>query len=389
MHLERLALTDFRSYAEATLELGPGVRVLVGPNAQGKTNLLESIYYLATGSSHRVTSDVPLVRHGAEAGVIRAVARTGEDARELSIELELRPRGRNRARLNGQPQPRFRDAIGALRAVLFAPEDLTLVRGDPSDRRRFLDDLLAQRRPAYASARQEYDRVLRQRNQLLKDARRRGGAPDTTLADWTEALVRTGAPLLAARVAVVHALAGPANAAYAELLAGPPEPEAADDVTLAYELSSGRTVTGDPAGGVPHPAELADELREALAACATEERDRGLTLVGPHRDELALAVGELPAKGYASHGESWSLALALKLASREVLGEVGDEPIVLLDDVFAELDDQRRQRLAERCAGFGQVIVTAAVDADVPLEGTRYGVRAGSVRASSGGEEVA
>ena len=389
MHLEGLALNDFRSYTDAALELGPGVRVLVGPNAQGKTNLLESVHYLATGGSHRVTSDVPLVRHGCDAGVIRAVARTGEDARRVSIELELRPGGRNRARVNGQPQPRFRDAIGVVRAVLFAPEDLALVRGDPSDRRRFLDDLLAQRRPAYVVARQEYERVLRQRNRLLKDARRRGGAPDLSLADWTDALVRAGCTLLAARVAVVHALAGPADRAYAELLSGTPEPEAADHVTLAYELSSGRTVTADPLGGVPDPRELADELRVALDARGPEERERGLTLVGPHRDDLVLSVGALPAKGYASHGESWSLALALRLASGEVLAEVGDEPIVLLDDVFAELDDRRRERLAARCAAFEQVLVTAAVDADVPLAGPRYRVRGSAVTRVAQGEEVA
>ncbi len=389
MHLEALALNDFRSYTEETLDLGPGVRVLVGPNAQGKTNLLESVYYLATGTSHRVTSDVPLVRHGCDAAVIRAQARTGEDTRRVSIELELRPGGRNRARVNGQPQPRFRDAIGVVRAVLFAPEDLALVRGDPSDRRRFLDDLLAQRRPAYVAARQEYERVLRQRNRLLKDARRRGGAPDATLDDWTDALVRAAATLLAARVAVVHALAGPTDTAYAELLAGTPEPEAADHVTLSYELSSGRTVPADPDAGVPDPADLAGELRTAIDARAAEERERGLTLVGPHRDDLVLAVGDLPAKGYASHGESWSLALALKLASGEVLAEVGDEPIVLLDDVFAELDDRRRERLAARCAAFGQVLVTAAVDADVPLPGPRYRVRNSAVSSTGDGEEVA
>jgi DNA replication and repair protein RecF len=382
VYLERLSLTDFRSYREAVCELGPGVRVFVGPNAQGKTNLLESVHYLATGGSHRVSSDTPLVRREAESAIIRADAHT--EGRSVRVELELRPGGRNRARLNGQPRARTREVIGVVRAVLFAPEDLGLVRGDPADRRRFLDDLLAQRRPAYAAAKQEYDRVLRQRNALLKDARRRGGVPDSTLPAWTDALVRAGATLLAARIAVVHALTGPADAAYRELLSGTAEPEAADRIVLGYELSTGRSLTAHAQGGVPDPAVLAEELRDSLADRAADERERGLTLVGPHRDELFLGIGDLPAKGFASHGESWSLALALRLASREILREVGEEPVVLLDDVFAELDTNRRGRLAARCAEFEQVLVTAAVDDDVPLEGPRYAVRSGTVSGPKG-----
>lgn len=377
MHLDRLELVDFRSYARAELALGPGVRVLVGANAQGKTNLLEAIHYLAVGASHRVALDAPLVRAGCETAVIRARARIDGGARALSVELELRAGGRNRARVNGQPQPRPRDAIGQVRSVLFAPEDLTLVRGDPSDRRRFLDDLLGQRRPAYQVARQEYERVLRQRNALLKQVR--AGRGQDTLDEWTAALVRGGATLLAARIAVVHALAGPAQAAYRELVGTAPAGEAAGGVTLTYELSTGRRVTAEPGAGVPDVGDLAAELQAGVAGAAYAERERGLTLVGPHRDDLVLHVGELPAKGFASHGESWSLALALRLASREVLREVGEDPIVLLDDVFAELDDGRRARLAERCEEFEQVLVTAAVDADVPLDGPRHVVLGGAV----------
>lgn len=380
MHLERLELVDFRSYVREEIEFGPGVRVLVGANAQGKTNVLESLHYLAVGSSHRVSSDVPLVRSGAEQAVIRAVARVdGVPGRRLTVELELRPGGRNRAKLNGTLQPRVRDVIGQIRCVLFAPEDLQLVRGDPSDRRRFLDDLLAQRRPAYLAARQEYERILRQRNALLRDARRRGGVPDATLDTWTRALANAGATLLAARVALVHALTGPADRAYRELLTGTPQPEATDRVVLAYHLSTGREIAGREGGGMPDPTELADELHSGLSAVAAEERDRGVTLAGPHRDELFLGLGDLPARGFASHGESWSLALALRLASRDVLHEVGEEPVVLLDDVFAELDARRRERLAGRCRAFSQVLVTAAVEADVPLAGLRYRVRAGTI----------
>jgi len=395
VHLERLELRDYRSYRAADVDLGGGVWVIVGDNAQGKTNLVEAVHYLAVGHSHRVAADAPLVRVGAEAAVVRAVARLAADGpgRRLTVELEIRPGGRNRCRLNGQPQNRTREVIGRIRSVLFAPEDLQLVRGDPGERRRFLDDLLTQRRPAYAAARQDYERILRQRNALLKSARAaRSGASraphpaDTdaraggdALDTWTAALARAGATLLAARIAAVHALAGPTEQAYRDLVAASPAREAAGRVVLRYELSTGRPIPADPAAGVPDPASLDAELREGFAAVAAAERERGTTLAGPHRDELFLGLNDLPAKGYASHGEHWSLALALRLASREVLHEVGEEPIVLLDDVFAELDEQRRERLAARCAGFEQVLVTAAVDGDVPLPGPRYRVRAGEL----------
>jgi DNA replication and repair protein RecF len=385
VHLERLELVDWRGYETAELLLAPGVRVLVGANAQGKTNLLEAVHYLAVGSSHRVSGDAPLIRVGASSSVVRASARVDTDhgsrpGRRLTVELELAPGGRNRARLNGQPQARVRDAIGQIRSVLFAPEDLMLIRGDPTDRRRFLDDLLGQRRPAYAAAKQEYDRVLRQRNALLKQARAAGAqAVDATLQTWTEALVHAGATLLAARIAVLHALAGPTAQAYAELVSGAPGGKAQAGVELAYELSTGRRIPAEPGAGVPDPAALAGELAAGLVRLDRAERERGTTLAGPHRDELILSVGGLPARGFASHGESWSLALALRLASREVLREVGEDPIVLLDDVFAELDDGRRAMLADRCATFEQVIVTAAVDDDVPLAGPRHRVVGGTV----------
>lgn len=379
MRVERLELVDFRSYAAADLRLPPGVAVLVGANAQGKTNLLEALHYAATGGSHRVTSDAPLVRAGAQAAVIRVAAHVL--GRRLTVELELRPGGRGRARVNGQPQPRVRDAIGQVRAVLFAPEDLLLIRGEPSDRRRFLDDLLTQRRPAYLAARQDYERIVRQRTALLRRGRDLGRDEGglATLATWDEALVRAAATLLAARIAVVHALSGPVSEAYRDLVATSPEREASGRPELAYQLSTGRLVIGSPGDGVPDPAELAVELQDGLEQLADAERDRGLTLVGPHRDELVLGLNDLPAKGYASHGETWSLALALRLASREVLAEVGEQPIVLLDDVFAELDERRRARLAARCATFEQVIVTSAVDEDVPLDGPRWHVEAGTV----------
>jgi DNA replication and repair protein RecF len=215
--------------------------------------------------------------------------------------------------------------------------------------------------------------VLRQRNALLRASRGRSSPPGATLDTWTDALVSAGSALLAARVAAVHALTGPTATAYADLL--PDDAGAASDVELAYQLSTGRRITGDPSKGVPDPAALAVELRAGLDGRRGQELDRGVTLEGPHRDDLVLALSGLPAKGFASHGETWSLVLALRLASREVLYEVGDEPVVLLDDVFAELDEERRDRLAAHCRRFGQVLVTAAVADDVPLDGPRYQVR--------------
>lgn len=392
MFVERLELVDFRSYVRAQVDLGPGRHVVVGANAQGKTNLLEALHYVAAGASHRVSSDVPLVRRGAEAAVIRAAARTGtaqDSGRALRVEVELSISGRARARVNGQPLRRLREAFGRIRAVLFAPEDMQLVVGAPADRRRFLDELLVQRRPAYLAARQDYERVLRQRNALLKALRARSTATTQgTLHTWTEALVRAGATMLAARLAALQALAGPTEAAYAELAAPEPAPGRmtqgpapgpAQHVTLAYELSSGRSVAASEGGELPTPEELAGELRASLARLAAAERERGVTLAGPHRDDLYLGIGALPAKGFASHGECWSLALALRLAARELLRIDGDQPLVMLDDVFAALDGTRRARLAERCGGFEQVLVTAAVAEDVPLAGQRHVVSRGGV----------
>lgn len=376
MHLTRLELVDVRSYDRVTLDLAPGVTVLVGPNAQGKTNLLEAVVRAATGSSHRVASDTPLIRAGADGGVIRLQLRTDEDRRR-SLELELGRIGgrRGRTRVDGQDVRRAADAAGVLRTVLFAPEDTTIVQGDPTERRRFLDDLLTQRRPAFAAARSEYDRVLRQRNQLLKQARGLSGsareAAAATLQVWTDQLVTHGVQLLAARIAATRALAGPVDEAYRDL-ADRPEP-----VGLRYRSSVGLEIDGhsrDDDGRVPATAPLAEAMRTALADVAGDEVQRGVTLVGPHRDDLELTIGALPARGYSSHGETWSLALALKLATEAVLGEVGDRPVVLLDDVFAELDATRRARLAAACDRFDQVLVTAAVEEDVPLAGARVDV---------------
>ncbi|CAL9472170.1 DNA replication/repair protein RecF [Streptomyces sp. enrichment culture] len=376
MHVTHLSLADFRSYARAEVPLDPGVSVFVGANGQGKTNLVEAVGYLATLGSHRVSSDAPLVRIGAQLAVIRAAVRQGE--RQQLVELELNPGRANRARINRSSQVRPRDVLGIIRTVLFAPEDLALVKGDPGERRRFLDELITARSPRMAGVRSDYDRVLKQRNTLLKSAamaRRHGGRSMdlSTLDVWDQHLARVGAELLAQRLDLVATLQPLAVKAYEQLAPG------GGPVALEYRGSAG----GDPkeARGPAGREELYERLLAALADVRKQEIERGVTLVGPHRDDLGLMLGQMPAKGYASHGESWSYALALRLASYDLLRAEGNEPVLVLDDVFAELDARRRERLAELVAPGEQVLVTAAVDDDVPgvLSGTRYAVSEGAV----------
>ncbi|HEX5597137.1 MAG TPA: DNA replication/repair protein RecF [Micromonosporaceae bacterium] len=374
MYVRRLELVDFRSYERVAVDLEPGGNVLVGPNGIGKTNLVEALGYVATLTSHRVALDAPLVRAGAAAAVIRcAIVNAG---RELLVELEISPGRANRARLGRSPVRRARDVLGALRLVLFAPEDLELVRGDPAQRRRYLDELLVARLPRYAGVRADYERVVKQRNALLRTAylaRKAGGSRSgdlTTLDVWDAHLARHGAELLAGRLELVAALAPHVTKAYDAVAAGK------ETVGLDYRTS---LELADPA---PDRAALETALRDALAAARPAEVERGSTLVGPHRDDLALTLGPLPAKGYASHGESWSLALALRLAAYELLRADGIEPVLVLDDVFAELDVGRRERLAELVGSASQLLITCAVAADLPpgLGGTRYQVTEGEVQ---------
>ncbi|MEW2293418.1 DNA replication/repair protein RecF [Streptomyces sp. NPDC006743] len=370
MHVTHLSLADFRSYVRAEVPLDPGVTAFVGPNGQGKTNLVEAVGYLATLGSHRVASDAPLVRMGAERAVIRAQVRQGE--RQQLVELELNPGRANRARINRSSQVRPRDVLGIVRTVLFAPEDLALVKGDPGERRRFLDELITARSPRMAGVRSDYDRVLKQRNTLLKSAalaRRHGGRSMdlSTLDVWDQHLARAGAELLAQRLDLVATLQPLADKAYEQLAPG------GGPVVLEYKPSA--------PGEAQTREELFAQLVAALAEVRKQEIERGVTLVGPHRDDLVLKLGRLPAKGYASHGESWSCALALRLASYDLLRAEGNEPVLVLDDVFAELDARRRERLAELVAPGEQVLVTAAVDDDVPhvLAGARFAVADGAV----------
>ncbi|ALC22087.1 DNA replication/repair protein RecF [Streptomyces pristinaespiralis] len=373
MHVTHLSLADFRSYARVEVPLDPGVTAFVGANGQGKTNLVEAVGYLATLASHRVSSDAPLVRMGADRAVIRAAVTQGE--RSQLVELELNPGRANRARINRSSQVRPRDVLGIVRTVLFAPEDLSLVKGDPGERRRFLDELVTARSPRMAAVRSDYERVLKQRNTLLKSAamaRRHGGRGMdlSTLDVWDQHLARAGAEVTAQRLDLIAALQPLADKAYEALAPG------GGPVALEYRSSAGPM---DQAHG---REALFEQLTAALAEVRKQEIERGVTLVGPHRDELILKLGQLPAKGYASHGESWSYALALRLASYDLLRAEGNEPVLVLDDVFAELDARRRERLAELVAPGEQVLVTAAVDDDVPavLAGARYEVSGGTVQ---------
>ncbi|MFH5821390.1 DNA replication/repair protein RecF [Georgenia sp. AZ-5] len=402
MYVSDLALNDFRSYHELVLALEPGVTAFVGQNGQGKTNLVEAIAYLSTFSSHRVAADAALVRQGTGGAVVRAKVVHGE--RPTLVELEIVAGKANRARLNRAPT-RTREVLGVVRTVLFAPEDLELVKGDPAHRRRFLDDLVVLLSPRLAGVRAEYDKVLRQRGALLKSAgaaRRRGGRPDlSTLDVWDGQLAAAGAQIVAARTRLVRRLRPFVATAYEQVSAGQgaarigyrasvDAAEGAEEITAA-ELdatpAAQEAAESREAALMDVPA-VSRRLLAAMGEMREKEIDRGVSLVGPHRDDLVLSLGALPAKGYASHGESWSFALALRLASYEVLREddtspwgVDGEPVLILDDVFAELDARRRERLADMVAGAQQVLITAAVAEDVPqaLTGARFHVHAGEV----------
>lgn len=355
MHVAELRVHDFRSYENARIEIGAGRVSFVGANGQGKTNLVEAIDYLSSLASHRVSSDTPLVRHGAERAQVSAKVVKYE--RPAELEIEIRPGAANRAFVNGAPLTRARDMMGTLQTVVFAPDDLDLVKGDPSRRRHFLDTLAALRTPRLAGEKADYDRVLKQRNALLKSARhhRRGEVP-ATLEVWDEHLAQTGAAVMATRLRLLNDLAPHLQKAYAKVAS-----MAAQDRQVVVARYTSATAVTD--------GEI-DSLRSALiqniAERRSDELERGLTLVGPHRDDAQLSLGELPAKGYASHGETWSFALALRLAAFDLLREDGDDPVLILDDVFAELDRGRRDQLADLTEGIEQVLVTAAVADDVP-----------------------
>ncbi|MFC7403921.1 DNA replication/repair protein RecF [Georgenia alba] len=406
MYVSDLALDDFRSYHELVLGLDRGVTAFVGPNGQGKTNIVEAIAYLSTFSSHRVAADAALVRQGTPGAVVRAKVVHGD--RPTVVELEIVAGKANRARLNRAPV-KTRDVLGVIRTVVFAPEDLELVKGDPAQRRRFLDDLVVLLTPRLAALRSEYDKVLRQRVALLKSAaaaRRRGADLDlSTLDVWDASLAQAGAQLVSARTRVIQQLRPYVADAYEQVSAGQggaridyrasidavdeapdPGPELLGGTGEAADAA--RTAVADRETALLDTPAVRDRLLAAMGRLRDREIDRGVALVGPHRDDVALTLGTLPARGYASHGESWSYALALRLGSYELLRDdeaspwgTDGEPVLILDDVFAELDSRRRDRLAEMVADAQQVLITAAVAEDVPsrLAGTRFEVREGQV----------
>lgn len=364
MFVRELALTDFRSWDRLDLELRPEPTILVGSNGFGKTNVLEALFYIATLRSHRVSADAPLVRSGADAA--RICTTVHNSGRELSVDLTIAAHGANKATLNTSPVRRPREILGVLRTVLFAPEDLALVRGDPAERRRFLDEIAVQLRPIAAGAKADYDKVLRQRSALLKTAgaamRRSSAEADSVLSTldvWDAQLAQFGAEVTADRIAVVNELKPFVAQAYSYIA---PHSRPAD---VAYRSAAGAPVDAS-AGGSSAVTEIREALAQRLREVRSKEIDRGICLIGPHRDDLFLTLGDEPAKGFASHGESWSFALALRLACVDLLRADGVEPVIMLDDVFAELDAARREKLAEFTRSAEQLLITAAVGADIP-----------------------
>ena len=359
MRVKKLALTNFRSYKSLELELDPGPTTFIGNNGSGKTNIAESLIYLAYLSSHRVSQNLPLLHLGTDQAIIRAEIE--RDDRTLQVDLEINASKTNRARLNQNPTKSQREILGALQVIYFSPEDLDLVRGEPTHRRDFLDKLLITRAPRLAGVITDYDRVVKQRNTLLKTR-----APENALAPWTEQLINLGAQLSAERIALVEELNPYVTANYANLNEVKP-------ASIAYKSATDGLTTNT------------DENIQTLTArqleVARQETERGASLIGPHRDDLHLQLGDFPAKGYASHGESWSMAISLRIGSFNLLKSEGAEPILILDDIFAELDTARRAQLTSVTKMAEQTIITAAVESDLPPEllSSKYYVSPGAV----------
>jgi DNA replication and repair protein RecF len=367
MLVKHLTLSHFRNHTATDQPLQPGVNLFLGPNGQGKTNFVEAIAYLSTLSSHRVSGYQPLIQHDQPQSIIRALV--GHEDRDVLVELELNRDAPNRARINKSPAPRVRDVLGVLHAVVFAPEDLDIVKKDPSNRRAFIDTLVVQVWPRFAGVYSDYDRVLKQRNTLLRTARQTGtrGNALSTLDAWDDQMVRLGAEIVTARLDLIERLRPFLTKAYQDIAIANNEPT----IMVRSSLVGAQVLDEDeelPYLSFTERAAVETMYREKLASVRHKELERGITLIGPHRDDLVLLLGGKPAKFFASHGESWSYALALRLASMQLLREetrTGD-PILILDDVFAELDAGRRTRLAELVADNEQVLITAAVAEDVP-----------------------
>jgi len=383
MHVKHLTLSNFRNYSTVELPLNPGINLLVGRNGQGKTNLAEAIFYAATLNSHRVSGYLPLIRQGESKAIVRVLARF-ED-RENLIELELNNEGSNRARINKSETQRVRDVLGYVNAIIFSPEDLDIVKRDPANRRAFMDELIVQLIPRMAGVFSDYERVLKQRNTLLRSAKNMTSSPSglSTLDSWDQSLVKIGSEIISARYELSQRILPHIKSSYSTIADEKNDPT----IILKTSLLTADVEVDDEGSHLQtgDRSEIEQIFHQRLATLRTKEIERGITLVGPHRDDLVLLLGDLPAKGYISHGESWSYALSLKLASAELIrkeARAGD-PILILDDVFAELDSTRRSRLAALVADNEQVIITAAVAEDVPSElaATRFQVTAGSLEA--------
>ena len=360
MYLSHLSLKNFRSYGELELPLTQGVTIFLGKNGEGKTNIVESMLYLAFLSSHRTSSDQPLVRLGENSAYIRA--RIVNDERDLLVELEINAEKANRARINQNPVRSQKELFGALVCVYFSPEDLDLVRGDPAERRRFIDQLITLRNPRMAGVISDYDRAVRQRNSLLKTR-----SHSSSLQSWDEQVALYGGEIIAARLNLLNEFTPVFTDVYREISTKKP-------ATIGYKSSIDNPTTS--------PQTNSEIILQKMNEIKFQELERGLTLVGPHRDDLLLQLGDHLVKGYASHGESWSIALSLKLASYQLLREEGAQPILILDDVFSELDEERRDQLVALAHSAEQTFVTVAVASDLPadLTGTTYQVKSGSVK---------
>jgi len=366
VRVAHLSLGDFRNYRSVDLELAPGANLIVGRNGQGKTNLVEAIGYFSTLRSHRVSGDTALIRAGAEQATLQM--RVEAAGRSVLLEAQLMRDRPNRAAVN-RNSVRPRELTRWFASVAFVPEDLSIVRGDPSVRRRFLDDALTVRYPIAGGALADYERVLRQRTALLKSARGTGAeALESTLSIWDDQLIAAGVQIMLARRELVRDLRGPLRRAYFALVEQDHGPSLELHESVGGALGVSRETSPRVEGDHVSRETLAGEFRDALQSVRRKELERGVTLVGPHRDDVHLELNSLPVKGYASHGESWSFVLSLKLALATVLRDespAGD-PVIILDDVFAELDRGRRSRLMDAVAGFEQVLVTAAVEEDIP-----------------------
>ncbi|MCT1445212.1 DNA replication/repair protein RecF [Corynebacterium sanguinis] len=367
MYVRDLDLRDFRSWPELTLTLEPGATVFSGRNGHGKTNIVEALHYTSTLGSHRVSTDAPLIRSGC--GDARVSVTTVNDGRELTTHLLIKVNGANQAQINRTRLKSAREVLGVLRTVMFSPEDLKLVAGEPAERRRFLDELAASRAPRLGGAKADYDKVLRQRNALLRSSShelRRGYSDDTgasalaTLDVWDLQLARLGAEVTAGRLELLDVLTPHIAESYAAVA---PESRPASVSYSSTVDDAVRALSGEPSR---EPGVIEAAMLTELARRRREEIERATTLVGPHRDDMVLMLGDTPAKGYASHGETWSYALSLHLAEYALHASEGSHPVLILDDVFAELDALRRQRLVAVAQSAEQVLITAAVGDDLP-----------------------